>query len=215
MLSLSPRTVIVQSHPWCHQSSCKLSQFLPIQFHGGTGILHLSHEGVIPGRCLFHDVDLIQKSVVDPVSGGTSIRFLHQFFRGSMKGTLHLSCIDVILPRNSSTNVVLQIRIDLHDIADMKYIPGASRPSHSRYVEFSDDGHVRGFWLFFQSSVEQAKPRFLTRPVCGLRSVAILGENSMPRWKQINNPTCSQTQLMLMHMVKKRRRPTNKSAVSL
>ncbi|KAF8553890.1 hypothetical protein OG21DRAFT_1497385 [Imleria badia] len=82
----------------------------------GIGVLRLSHEGVAPGRP--DRLKIIRNSIVDAVSGATSIRLLNQFFEGN---NLCISCIDLTLPNHSSTNTVLPINIDVHDIAHVNH----------------------------------------------------------------------------------------------
>ena len=148
----------------------------------GAGVLRLSHEGVIPG--VFWDVTLLRNSIVDPVSGATSIRLLHQFcsFRD-----LHVSCIDVALHRRSSTDSILPMTIDLHDIAHLNDVCGS--PGANCHVGSSDDGHARGFWRFQVQYVTNC-----IRPVMRFtidasqdRCVIVPGKIQNPQWKQIHD----------------------------
>ena len=152
----------------------------------GAGVLRLSHEGVIPGN--FSNVNLIRNSIVDPISGTTSIRLLHQV---CMDHNLDVSCIDVTLHRLSSTDGVLPMTIDLHDIAHLKDVCNGS--GAECYVGSSDDGRARGFWRF---EVPYLTPNPI-RPVMRFtidasqdRCVTVLGKILNPQWKQIGDPRC-------------------------
>jgi hypothetical protein len=162
----------------------------PCPVHNGTGVLQLSHEGVMPGDP--RDFDLIRNSIVDAVSGVTSIRLLRQFLNGD---NLDFSCIDLTLHRQSSTDTVLPMTVDLHDIAHANHgeFGGLAEPSH-RYVESSDDGHARGFWRFFAPYDATGNLR-LYNPIMRFtidasrdRCVAVLGQIQIPQWRQIDDP---------------------------
>ena len=120
----------------------------------------------------------------------TNIRLLHQFFKGD---TLHFSCISLTLHRQSSTDTVLPMTIDRHDIAnvDHGWFGKCSDPGE-RYVESSDDGHARGFSRFF---APYDVPRPLNNPIMQFiidasrdRCVAVLGQILIPQWRQIDDP---------------------------
>jgi len=154
--------------------------------HNGTGVLRLSHEGVIPGDT--QNVDLIRNSIVDVVSGATSIRLLRQCIKS--RRNLHFSCIDLTLHRHSSTDTILPMIIDLHDIANVSH---GYNPSNC-YVDSSDEGHARGLWRFFAprdatSDRDHIDPimRF-TIDASQDKCVAVLGPLLNPQWRQIGDP---------------------------
>ena len=162
----------------------------PRTVRDGTGVLRLSHEGVLRG--FLQNLDLIRNSLVDADSGATSIRLLHQYFEGD---NLHFACIDLTLPRHSSTGAVLPITIDPHDIAYANHCWFGVYRNHKHYVEFSDDGHARGFWRFFvprdapmNMHPNRAIMRF-TIDASQDRCVVVLGRILHPRWRGIDDPT--------------------------
>jgi hypothetical protein len=161
----------------------------PHPVRNDTGVLRLSHEGVVPG--FLQNLDLIRNSVVDADSGATIIRLLHQYFEGD---SLHFSCIDLALTRHSSTDAVLPIIINSHDIAYANHCWFGVYRSHKRYIESSDDGHARGFWRFFvphdapmNLHPNRAIMRF-TIDASGDKCVAVLGRIRHPQWKEIEDP---------------------------
>ena len=150
----------------------------------GAGVLRLSHEGVTPG--ILWSSDLIRNSIVDAISGATTIRLLHRLCKDH---SLHLFCTDLTLHtgRHSSTDTILPMIIDRHDIAHVNHVyndPGDC------YVESSDDGHARGFWRFFMphDAPNRIHPviRF-TIDASQDRCVAVLGQTLRPQWRQIGD----------------------------
>ncbi|KAG6374522.1 hypothetical protein JVT61DRAFT_4570 [Boletus reticuloceps] len=162
------------------------------QLHNGTGILRLSHEGVIPNCNVYNNADLIRNSIVDAESGTINIRLLHQTFNGKAMQNLHMSCIDLMLPKHSSTDIILPMTIDLHDITDV-HVPRNSyfTGSHECSIDFSDDGHVRGFYHFFAprgilGRLSHSIMQF-TIDASRDRCVADLGPILTPRWHQVGD----------------------------
>lgn len=164
----------------------------PHPVHNEIGVLRLLHEGVVHRP--LQGIYLIRNSVVDPVMGTTSIRLLHQSFE---EDNLHMSCIDLTLPRPSSPDTVLPMNINLQDIAHVNHPPFAMSMHHTRFLECSDDGHVRGFLRFSMPLDASGKmpSRFLilrftidaSRDEC----VAVLGQISVPQWRSVHDPSWS------------------------
>ena len=158
----------------------------PCLDHNGIGTLRLTHEGVTPGRP--EHLDIIRNSIVDTISDATSIRLLHQFFD---EESLHFSCIDLGLPKHTSTDTVLSMNIDLHDITHVKYTRVGLSASNACFIESSDDGHARGFWKFFDSSSGDPCGFLVMRFTIDAsrdRCAAVVGRIQAPEWKQIRNP---------------------------
>ncbi|KAF8430978.1 hypothetical protein L210DRAFT_3561275 [Boletus edulis BED1] len=193
------KTHIISFFPFCTdppEAPSTLVQAFTIpadsQLDNGIGILRLSHEGFIPNHDSVKNADLIRNSIVDAESGAINIRFLHQFFDDNVEDELHISCIDLTLPKHSSTDVVLPVTTDLQEIARVR-VPHGSSANLERYVDFSDDGHVRGFYHFSRPrggfrwwSANHFIMRFAidaSRDNC----VADLGLILVPRWRQARN----------------------------
>ncbi|KAF8553689.1 hypothetical protein OG21DRAFT_1497572 [Imleria badia] len=168
----------------------------PHPVHNEIGILRLSHEGVT--RDHLQGIDLIRNSVVNPVEGTTSIRLLHQFFEGD---NLYLSCIDLTLPGPSSPDTVLPMNIDLQDIGHVNHASFGMSMHHARYVESSDDGHVRGFLRFsmpLDASGNMSAHYLILRftiDASRSRCVAVLGQISVPQWLKTHDPPWSRHML--------------------
>ena len=177
-----------------HTDTKTLFQAFTTPVHNSTGVLRLSHEGVIPGHV--KNLDLIRNSIVDPVSGATSIRLLHQFFEDD---NLHFSCIDLVLPRHSSADTVLPITIDVQEVAHVHHAPFLLTICQRCYIESSDDGHVRGIWRIVMPhgpSGEVSSPFPTIRfsiDASGDKCVAVLGQILVPQWRQIYDPPWSRS----------------------
>ena len=173
-------------------SSTLLQAFIlpdPHLVHNGKGILRLSHEAVMPGRLQIFD--LVRNSIMDAVSGTTNIRLLHQFFDGD---NLTFSCIDLTLPNRSVMDAVVPMNIDIHEFAHVNRRWFSLYTDRTCYIEFSDDGHVRGFWRFFVPHVTSGSMRSscpvmrFTIDASQDRCVAVLGRIMAPQWKQVADP---------------------------
>ncbi|KAG6379434.1 hypothetical protein JVT61DRAFT_11904 [Boletus reticuloceps] len=164
-----------------------------LQVSNGTCVLRLTHEGAVPLD--FQDLDLIRNSIVNSLTGVTSIRILHQHFEGD---SLHFSYIDLTLPNHTSTDAVLPITIDSHDITVVNHVPLNLAPEKEYHIVSSDDGYVRGLWIFgvpgngsLNSLADALIMRFTidsSRDKC----VVVLGQISVPLWEQLERPTLIQ-----------------------
>ncbi|KAG9310817.1 hypothetical protein JVU11DRAFT_8670 [Chiua virens] len=118
-----------------------------------SNVLRLSHEGIMDD--FPQVVDIIRNSLVDPVNGMTSIRLLDQSFG---EGNVCLSCIDLMLPRptptNLDSNTVLPMSIRAHNIIRTSNILHGSQNDWARHIEASDDGFVRGLWRFRMNAID-------------------------------------------------------------
>jgi hypothetical protein len=109
------------------------------------GILRLSHEGI-----MFHRTPcaVIRNSIVDPVTGFISMRFLCQWVTIDYDGlgTLHPECVDVTLPKPSPVGVS-PITVRWHEV-----LTSRNEPIHQdlgRSYNFFDslgDGYARGLF---------------------------------------------------------------------
>ncbi|KAF8123241.1 hypothetical protein EV363DRAFT_1272798 [Boletus edulis] len=116
--------------------------------------------------------------------------FIPKFDRGP-PDSLHFPCIDLTLPNHTSTDAVLPITIDSHDITVVNHVPLDLKPSKERHIVFSDDGHVRGLWIFgvpddcsWDSLADALTMRF-TIDASRDKCVAVLGQISVPLWKRL------------------------------
>lgn len=153
-----------------------------------TGILRLSHEGIIPEHLA--NLVLIRNSTINSTSESTSLRFLRLQPKGDR---LRFSCVDLTLPRSLSESVVPAL-IEVNDIFTVEggiYDPFV--PSHGYYIEASDDGHARGFCKIRveNDGVDSTWIMKFTVDASGDECVAAVGPASPPRWSHDDDPPFS------------------------
>lgn len=150
--------------------------------HHGTGVLSLSHEGLVDGSP--KDIKVIRNSIVDPIRGTTNIRLLSQFMD---RKDMRFACVDLTLPKHMPTdmNAVLPMAIDMHDILNTDSVLSGHDRHWTCYVEFSDDGYVRGLWqrpMLQHVSVDLPAVMRFAIDASQERCTGVLGKLSSPEW---------------------------------
>ncbi|KAG8215524.1 hypothetical protein J3R82DRAFT_9174 [Butyriboletus roseoflavus] len=105
-----------------------------------TGILRLSHEGIIPIR--LENLILVRNSIINSTTESTSLRFLRLLEQS--EGCLDFFSVDLMLPRSLS-DVVLPVSIEVNHVFTVEGWLYNFKSPHGYYLEASDDGHARGF----------------------------------------------------------------------
>lgn len=152
-----------------------------------TGLLRLSHEGIIPVRLA--NLVLARNSTIDSITESTSLRFLrlqheddHLQF-SSVYLTLPKSLSDIVLPVSIEANNIFTVEGGVHDPIMSPY---------GYYVQVSDDGYARGFC---RNRAENYRLNFpwitkFTVDATGDKCVATVGPASPPRWIDDDDPPC-------------------------
>ena len=108
-----------------------------------NGILHLSHEGI-----LFQESPcaVIWNSIVDPITGSVSVRFLSQWNDLPSNG-LHPKCVDVTLHKPSPVDVS-PITVRWHAVLTSENGPPLhwDLDFHHHFFDTLGDGHARGLF---------------------------------------------------------------------
>ncbi|KAH0834286.1 hypothetical protein J3R83DRAFT_11655 [Lanmaoa asiatica] len=152
-----------------------------------TGILHLSHEGIIPNRLA--NLALARNSIIDSITESTSLRFLQLQPEGDR---LYFSCVDLMLPKSLS-DIVLPLSIEVSDIFTVEdgiYDPLMSPCGY--YIEASDDGHARGFCRNHAGN-DLWSSTWITKftvDATGEKCFAAVGRASLARWADNDDLPC-------------------------
>ena len=110
-----------------------------------NGILRLSHEGI-----MFHRTPcaVIRNSIVDPVTGSISVRFLCEWIATDYDGhsTLHPECVDVTLHKPSPVDVS-PLTVRWHEVLTSKNESIHQGLGYSfNFFDSLGDGYARGLF---------------------------------------------------------------------